>query len=1367
MVAALAWALGAVLLAAAPVRPSCVRTLALPAAPAGASSYTTGWCAPYAASSQVDAHAACDGIAVPPGNVLSFGTCALPGASCVGETALALLEDGAAQPLAKVERVALNSSVAALAQGCVLGARCSYTEWRNKELATRSVSVKEGCAGASPCAGVVAWRAGPDGPLLPALSSSTATALAFDIVALKPVTVTALSGRQSGAAVVKQRVGSAVASGVLASAGSWAPFTSLVLRRGEVGSLLVTMTSPGTLTCAHALGNRTATLLADGALQVLQGVRVTGTALGSACAWDSFSLTYSDTDGVCSAPPPPPLPNIVTASPFTLVASLDDLWRALRDPTITAIELNDHITLNGTELAIGRDVHNRRTLLLEGTTSCRTANPATPLCSISGAGLSRVLSVTEGVTLHLAHVLLRDGVAPAGQDGGCVHAPCATCSLTLETLSLANCSAPTGRGGCIAASGGGSVRATDVMIDSCTAAMGGGLLDDGGRVNLTRVTVKSCSAVGNSQDASTALAGLRGPSGGGMALHNVTGGIADSNVLDNWATTTDVVLLSNPEFAQARGGGLLVASSAVNISTSVFSGNTAFYGGGVYLFNSSMWIDASVLRDNIATTGDGGGLFASDCPHVCTTRSLISSNVAGGHTGGGFAALNTFFDVIGSVFSDNSAPNGCGGGLGLDAGAFSTVTGDSVLANNSALSGGGLCCDWCESFVAQQATLYNNVATAGSGGAVYLGSSPSTLLNVSMFGNQAPAGGAVSAQSTDLNMTGCSVRGNVAYGTHGGAVFHDARSHGTETLVLTNCSFDGNTCNAAGGAVAAFSSASVVATQCVFNNNTITATSPAGGALMSLDVTSLVLQACTFTWNWVEVAAELGDDAPLGYRAGVFAPGTGSGGAIWIGSDSPVSASVLGSRFSHNWAGTGGGLYITGATRFTMARTYMEHCHAYGESSEGGGILTDVRAVSVISDSEFYSNEAVRGGHSWHGASSDTTYVACLFNENEGKPGDDTKGTAVYVGEEARLAVRDSTFLNNIGVGIAEGTICLGGSNVSHLSLDNTTFDGNTAHLGACLMLVRASLLRVRGVGADRACCAQTVPSQQQQLSLSSVKFRNNHAYGALRRTRPTRRLRSQRAHAAVGGVVFTECAQYEDTRVSCPSCDASINNTAENYGPQVATPPLQFLINMQTRVRSGAPLPINVTLKDGFGQTVMDWIDTIATIATTATVSGSLRTFYAGGSAVFKELALRGDENVTYELDFTVAVRMPLALRLPSASLTACGLQGPDLYGNDINERSKSMNLSVQACELGESFDRERRECACATGYGLVVTDNTCRTCRSDEVVPAGSLSCATCPALSAPSLTDPHSCVCFPGYFGTIVGVCSALRRALRRRV
>jgi hypothetical protein len=46
--------------------------------------------------------------------------------------------------------------------------------------------------------------------------------------------------------------------------------------------------------------------------------------------------------------------------------------------------------------------------------------------------------------------------------------------------------------------------------------------------------------------------------------------------------------------------------------------------------------------------------------------------------------------------------------------------------------------------------------------------------------------------------------------------------------------------------------------------------------------------------------------------------------------------------------------------------------------------------------------------------------------------------------------------------------------------------------------------------------------------------------------------------------------------------CDVAEGNFASNYGQVISTPPTQFLIDMPARIRSGAPLPINVTLQDG-----------------------------------------------------------------------------------------------------------------------------------------------------------------------------------------
>jgi hypothetical protein len=146
-----------------------------------------------------------------------------------------------------------------------------------------------------------------------------------------------------------------------------------------------------------------------------------------------------------------------------------------------------------------------------------------------------------------------------------------------------------------------------------------------------------------------------------------------------------------------------------------------------------------------------------------------------------------------------------------------------------------------------------------------------------------------------------------------------------------------------------------------------------------------------------------------------------------------------------------------------------------------------------------------------------------------------------------------------------------------------------------------------------------------------------------------------------------------------------------------------------------------------------MEWIDTVvAVIDSSALLTGALRTFYVDGQASFTGLSMRGNASTSYVLQFT--------------------LTGPNLFGNDINSKSLALSVAVQTCEPWETFDDVQLECLCADGFGLVLSDYTCRSCTAEEIVPAGSKSCAACPVLSTPNST--HSCECLPGYFGTIFG-------------
>jgi hypothetical protein len=86
--------------------------------------------------------------------------------------------------------------------------------------------------------------------------------------------------------------------------------------------------------------------------------------------------------------------------------------------------------------------------------------------------------------------------------------------------------------------------------------------------------------------------------------------------------------------------------------------------------------------------------------------------------------------------------------------------------------------------------------------------------------------------------------------------------------------------------------------------------------------------------------------------------------------------------------------------------------------------------------------------------------------------------------------------------------------------------------------------------------------SQVRQLSVSGVTFRNNVA--------------------DVGAVMFTEAVEVELLRCMPTPCDWEHSNTAVIYGVPFATPPVTFVVTSPVTVRSGAPLPISVTLTDG-----------------------------------------------------------------------------------------------------------------------------------------------------------------------------------------
>ena len=764
------------------------------------------------------------------------------------------------------------------------------------------------------------------------------------------------------------------------------------------------------------------------------------------------------------------------------------------------------------------------------------------------------------------------------------------------------------------------------------------------------------------------------------------------------AAYTDDVLLSgiNPALPQARGGAIFVYGGSLALTASSADSNKAYFGGAIYIDDSEVTLSACALAYNEATTGSGGALFSADCTGVTILDSLLEGNSCGGSMGGGVAVLNASVVISHSSLRDNWAPAGCGGAVGISTDGALILDDASVAMGNEALSGGAICCDECASLRLVDSFMYDNLALTGHGGALAVSLTPSQVTNCTLARNSAPQGGAIGASSSSLNVTDCTLSDNVASDSHGGAVFHSAVDNGIETMMLLRSTFSSNLAVAAGGAVAAFSSALVVVDSCSMNNNSVTGPAPTGGAVAGLDVVMLTVRNSNFSSNWVLVAASLAKDANLAYIDSKEVPGSGSGGALWIGADDALNATILGTSIADNRAGQAGGVYVTGAVTLLMRDSHLRNNSAVGYSSIGGGLLTDRDSVANVFNTHFTGCSAVRGGAGWHGAASQSSYDGCRFEANVAIDGDDIKGSALLVGEESStLFVTRSAFVGNVGAELCEGTVAMERSAETSLRVTDSLFDGNVARLGAGFLLA--------------------AESQLQQFSLSNVTFQNQRAY--------------------IGAVMYAESAEYGDLVCELP-CNWSVNNSAADYGDTIATPPKIINASLPTSVRSGAPLSIQVTMFDGFGARLKDWDGLVATIETDANLTGSVRTFYISGAANFNGLALLGVEGTSYDLTFV--------------------MDGPDLFGNDVTTGSITRSVTVLPCEPGERFNNATLECECAVGWGLVVADHTCRQCALSEVVPENSLSCTSCPDFSAPSSTS--ECRCMPGYFGTIIGAVGA---------
>jgi predicted outer membrane repeat protein len=253
-----------------------------------------------------------------------------------------------------------------------------------------------------------------------------------------------------------------------------------------------------------------------------------------------------------------------------------------------------------------------------------------------------------------------------------------------------------------------------------------------------------------------------GGSGGAIAATNSSDtNVEDSTFQNNHASGSGGAIYLDAGTLSFDGAWALIENSANSDG-----GALAVVGSGDARFSATKGPGASSLSNNHAG-GHGGAVYIGNTSNLemyATSGYMlaIQSNTAGLDGGAAYAGGGGFFDIYGNVSANHNSAVGNGGAFYLGGGSrlwmddyFSTLP--SVYAN-SAVNGGAVYalnspdveCDG----VQFGASGDGNIASTGSGGALYLNTSTFSADNCVFQGNQALTGngGAIAAVNSTVTM---------------------------------------------------------------------------------------------------------------------------------------------------------------------------------------------------------------------------------------------------------------------------------------------------------------------------------------------------------------------------------------------------------------------------------------------------------------------------------------------------------------------------------------------------------------------------------------------------------------------------------------
>ncbi len=381
--------------------------------------------------------------------------------------------------------------------------------------------------------------------------------------------------------------------------------------------------------------------------------------------------------------------------------------------------------------------------------------------------------------------------------------------------------------------------------------------------------------------------------------------------------TGGAVTNTSPQNTYGYYGAVYVSgSSALTVEGVEFAGNTGGNGAALAVVDgSTATVTDSEFVDNDGVYG--GAVLFEDNVVAVIDGVVFSGNEAEWDGGAIEAKYDVDLTVSNSTFTGNEATSGYGGAVRIAYGCSADFDDASFVGNIGATGGGVNAYDCGETVSFDSVTFENNVATAATGGGLYVaGATDATVADSSFVGNTSVGsgggaffeGGWSDGDDADATITNSTFDQNTSSDDHGGGVYAGIRAY----LTVEDSQFSQNQADGYGGGIVKDYDGDLTVRRSVLANNS--ADSDGGGVyvystLYGASTANVIIEDSEFSAN-----ASLDD---------------GGGMAILCS----VQSDVTGNRFVQNVAtDQGGGFYL-----YYMGGQKVEANYVCGNTAKNGG----------------------------------------------------------------------------------------------------------------------------------------------------------------------------------------------------------------------------------------------------------------------------------------------------------------------------------------------------------------------------------------------------------------------------------------------